>query len=120
MALQKNQHNYAAARKLRREMSLPEVLLWRELRRRAGGFKFRKQHPVGRYVVDFYCAEAKLGIEVDGVAHDMGDRPERDEAREGFMAGQGIALIRFPASDVLKSPIEVADSVVAACRERCA
>ena len=69
------------ARRLRSEMSLPEVLLWRELRKRPGGFKFRRQYPEGRYVLDFACLEARLGIEVDGEAHDRGDRPRRDEVR---------------------------------------
>ena len=58
------------ARKLRSEMSLPEVLLWRELRLRPGGYKFRRQHPAGPYVLDFYCAALGLAIEVDGMAHD--------------------------------------------------
>ena len=48
------------ARKLRSEMSLPEGLLWRELRKRSGGFKFRRQHPAGIYVLDFYCAAVRL------------------------------------------------------------
>jgi very-short-patch-repair endonuclease len=64
-----------AARRLRRTMSLPEVLLWTQLRGKPLGIKFRKQHPVGDYVVDFYCAEKQLAVEIDGIAHDMGDRP---------------------------------------------
>ena len=58
------------ARKLRSEMSLPEVLLWSELRKRPGGFKIRRQHSAAEYVLDFYCAKMKLAIEVDGRAHD--------------------------------------------------
>jgi very-short-patch-repair endonuclease len=118
--VRKHEHNYRAARTSRREMSLPEVLLWRELRRRAGGFKFRRQHPVGRYTLDFYCAEAKLGIEVDGSVHDMGDRPQRDETRTAFIAAQGIELLRVPAVEVLKSATESAEAIIAVCRERCA
>jgi very-short-patch-repair endonuclease len=118
MVLRKNQHNYRTARQLRRKLSLPEALLWRELRRKAGGFKFRKQHPCGRYVIDFYCAEAKLGIEVDGIGHDMGDPPERDEARDAFLAGQGIDVLRVPASELLKSVQDAAEAIVGACRER--
>ncbi len=89
------------ARKLRREMSLPELLLWRELRKRPGEFKFRRQHPAGVYVLDFFCAEAKLAIEIDGAAHDMGDRPERDERRDRWLAEQGVAVLRIVAQDVL-------------------
>ena len=120
MAPGRNQHNYTAAKRLRRTMSLPEVLLWRGLRRKAGGFKFRHQHPVGDYVIDFYCAAVKLGVEVDGIAHDMTDRPERDERRDVFLAGQGITVTRIPAAEVLKSPVEVAEAIIAVCRERSA
>ncbi len=70
------------ARRLRKEMSLPEVVLWRELRRRPGGFKYRRQHPAGPYVLDFACLRAKLAIEVDGMAHSMGKTAYYDEVRD--------------------------------------
>jgi very-short-patch-repair endonuclease len=120
MALRRNQHNYRGARQLRRKLSLPEALLWRELRRKAGGIKLRKQHPVGRYVVDFYCPAAKLAIEIDGIVHDMGDRPEYDERREAFLRTQGIEVLRIPASNVLKSVSETAEAIAACCRDRSA
>jgi len=116
MALRKSDHAYAKARKLRRQLSLPEALLWRELRRKAAGFKFRRQHPVGPFVLDFYCASAKLGFEVDGISHEMGDRPTQDEARTAFLAEQGIMLVRIPARDVLRSAIEVAEAIAGLCR----
>lgn len=99
-------------------MSLPERLLWRELRGTPGGIKFRRQHPLGPFVLDFYCASAKLGIEVDGIAHDMGDRPVADRARDAFIAGQGVQVLRIAASDVLTSAQDVAASLVALCRSR--
>ena len=116
--MRKSDHDYATARRLRRTLSLPEGLLWRELRRKPQGVKFRRQHPLGPYVLDFYCAAAKLAVEVDGIAHDMGDRPERDEARDAFARSQGIEVTRIPASDVLTSPADVAESIVALCRAR--
>lgn len=70
------------ARKLRRVMTAPEVRLWQWLRGKPSGFKFRRQHPVGRFVLDFYCPAAQLVIEVDGEAHSRGDQPARDEARD--------------------------------------
>jgi very-short-patch-repair endonuclease len=73
------------ARKLRSEMSLPETVLWRELRKRPDGFKFRRQHPAGVYVVDFYCAAAKLAIEVDGRTHDGVRAAEADNVRGHFL-----------------------------------
>ena len=55
------------ARRLRRDMSVPEVMLWVRLRLRPGGYKFRRQHPAGPYILDFFCNDARMAIEVDGV-----------------------------------------------------
>jgi very-short-patch-repair endonuclease len=90
------------ARKLRRTMSLPEVLLWQALRERPAGLKFRKQHPSGAYILDFYCADARLAIEIDGEAHSRGDRPGRDGARDVWLDGHGIATLRIPAVELLR------------------
>jgi very-short-patch-repair endonuclease len=114
--VRKSEHSYQAARKQRRNMSLPEGLLWRELRGKRTGLKFKRQHPVGPFVLDFYCPVAKLGIEIDGIAHDMGDRPERDEKRTGWLAEQGIGIVRFAATEVLADPVRIAEAIVARCR----
>jgi len=90
------------ARKLRREMSLPEVLLWEQLRAGKQGLKYRRQHPIGPYIADFYCSAAKLVIEIDGEAHDRGDRPERDIVRDTAMRNAGYEVLRIAAADVLK------------------
>ena len=89
------------ARLLRREMSLAEVLLWGHLRGQKTGFKFRHQHPLGPYVCDFYCAAAKLAVEVDGEFHGRGDRPQRDTDRDRFFEQNGHRVLRVAASDVL-------------------
>jgi very-short-patch-repair endonuclease len=99
-------------------MSLPEVLLWNKLRRKSAGIKFRKQHPIETYVADFCCATAKLAIEVDGFAHDAGDRPERDATRDAVLRARGIDTVRIAASEVLASPGDVAEAIAAVCRER--
>jgi very-short-patch-repair endonuclease len=65
----------AKARALRRIMSPAEVALWQILRTRPLGLKFRHQHPAGPFVLDFYCAAKKLAVEIDGIAHEMGDNP---------------------------------------------
>lgn len=111
----KRTRDIGKARKLRAKMSLPEVLLWRELRSKAGDIRFRRQHPIGRYVLDFYVASLKLAIEIDGEAHDMGDRPERDIARDEWLREQGVEVMRIPASDVLRDANEIADSIVRYC-----
>ena len=104
------------ARKLRKEMSLPEVLLWQQLQQRPGGFKFRKQCPQHPFVIDFACLAARLAIEVDGEAHDRGDRPTRDRARDTFLEGKGFAMMRIPAREVLDNMEGVLMGIVDACR----
>ena len=111
-------NNVRRARQLRRESSLPEGLLWRELRARKSGLKFRRQHPVGPYVLDFYCAAAKLGFEIDGAAHGMGDNPQRDQARDASLAQRGLPVVRIAASDVLADPTSIAEMMVQIAAER--
>lgn len=97
-----------AARQLRRRMSLPEVLLWKELKGGKIGLHFRKQHPIGPYVLDFYCAEANLAVEVDGQSHGTGDHPLRDARRDIWLAEKGVRTLRLTARDVLNSPYDIA------------
>ena len=106
---------YKQARRLRRELSLPEKLLW--VRLRASETRFRRQHPLGPYVLDFYCPAARLAIEVDGAAHDFGDRPGRDDRRTEWLGQQGVQVLRVPAKDVLADPDAVADAIVRLCAE---
>ena len=106
------------AKRLRREMSLPEVLLWNRLRGKPMGVKFRSQHPVGDYVIDFYHAPKRLGFEIDGIAHDMGDRPGRDLQRDAELAGMGIEIVRILAKDVLEDVDTIAESMVRYCLDR--
>ena len=101
------------ARGLRREMSLPEVLLWQRLRGGKAGAKFRRQHPVAPYVVDFYCREAALIVEVDGKAHDNADRAARDERRDAFLSENGFRVVHVAAGDVLRDVDGVAASIAA-------
>ena len=92
------------ARRLRRELTKPEVLLWAALRRRnVNGFRFRKQHPIGPYVLDFYCAAVRLAVEVDGAVHDAPDQIRHDRARDAWLGGQGVHILRFPAKYVLEN-----------------
>jgi very-short-patch-repair endonuclease len=104
-----------ASRRFRREMSLPEAMLWQLLRQSPGGVRFRRQHAIGPYVADFYCPSAKLVIEIDGSAHDMGDRPARDGERGAYLQSLGLQVTRIPARDVLRDARAVADSLVRLC-----
>jgi very-short-patch-repair endonuclease len=83
-------------------MTLPEVLLWQDLRNgRCGGLKFRRQHPIGPYILDFYCAEMRLAVEVDGAVHEQKEQAVHDAQRDAWLAERGIRVMRFAARDVL-------------------
>jgi very-short-patch-repair endonuclease len=103
----------ALARRLRGNMTPPEVALWVRLRRFGReGPKFRRQHPIGPYVLDFYCPAAKLAVEVDGFVHDTADHPQRDERRDAYLRSKGIEVIRVPAADILRDPDATAESIL--------
>ena len=104
----------ARARKLRKSMTPPEIALWQYLRQRPLNLKFRRQHPVANdYVADFFCASAKLAIEVDGQVHDVAAVTERDEIRNARFANLGIRLIRLSAADVLRDTVASVNAIVA-------
>ena len=105
------------ARKLRKELSLPEVLLLRELRKRPGGYKFRHQFPLKPFTLDFVCLSSRLAIEIDGEAHERGCNPQRDAERDRQVAARGFRILRIPATDVLRHMEETVLGIVAACRE---
>lgn len=106
------------ARRLRREMSLPEVQLWQALRTRPGNHKFRRQHPAGPYVLDFFCAKARLAIEVDGQHHNHPHVRQKDADRSTFLRNNGIATTRIPAKLVLEDLDAVVRRVTELCDER--
>ncbi|MCR9179371.1 MAG: endonuclease domain-containing protein [Erythrobacteraceae bacterium] len=106
------------ARKLRAEMTPPEIALWQALRTRPGGHKFRRQHPAGIYVLDFFCTKARLAIEIDGKAHDSAGVIAKDAARSQFLHQQGIATTRIPAKLVLEDIEAVVQRLVQICDER--
>lgn len=82
------------AREMRGSMTDAEALLWRLLRnRRIAGAKFRRQHPLGRYILDYYCLEKKLCIELDGGQH--GEAASYDKRRDDWLHEQGISVLRF-------------------------
>ncbi|TKD50048.1 endonuclease domain-containing protein [Sphingomonas baiyangensis] len=106
------------ARVLRRQISLSEVLVWRVLRDRPGKLKFRRQHPSGPYILDFYCSDARLAVEVDGAGHNAPERQARDDRRDAFLAQAGIKTLRIPARDVLADLDSVVRGIVAAALTR--
>ena len=111
--------HFGRARTLRKEMTLPERILWQRLRGEQVGVKFRRQHPIGPYIADFYTRDVGLVVEVDGGTHSA--TPEAiayDHERDQYMQARGLRVLRFTASDVTRSPWAVADAIAQACRER--
>lgn len=89
-------------------MTVTEKLLWQCLRgRQLGGLKFRRQRPLGRYVADFCCDEAKLVIEIEGTVHDLPDQKIYDHIREQELAAHGYAILRFRAEEIQQQLSEV-------------
>ncbi|MDO8292437.1 MAG: endonuclease domain-containing protein [Gallionella sp.] len=90
------------SRNLRREMTDAEKLLWRHLRmEQFEGHKFRRQHPIGNYIVDFVCLEAALVLEVDGGQH--ADNLDSDDIRTRWLEGKGFRVMRFWNNEVLSN-----------------
>ena len=94
------------SRHFRKNMSLPEVLLWKQIKGDQLGFRIRRQASIGDYVIDFYCAHPKVAIEVDGSTHQC--RAESDKARDAWLNSQGILVYRISASWILKNPFAAA------------
>jgi very-short-patch-repair endonuclease len=94
-------------------MTPPEIALWLALRRNEEGLRFRKQHAAGPYVLDFYCAPARLAIEVDGEAHNHGNRPERDATRDAWLVTQNIQVLRYSVREMLVNLDDVVRQITA-------
>ncbi|HAM11615.1 MAG: hypothetical protein A2X05_06065 [Bacteroidetes bacterium GWE2_41_25] len=87
---------------LRKNATLAENILWKKLRdRKLFKVKFRRQHPVGLFIVDFYCHEIKLVIEIDGGIHNSKESKEYDSARQHFIESLGLTVIRFSNHEVI-------------------
>ena len=100
-SMPKHQILSARPRQLRRQMTIPERLLWSKLRNNAlFGLKFRRQHPVGPFILDYYCAEHQLCVELDGMSHD--GRAEADEERTDYLRKPGHPGDSVTNDDVLK------------------
>ena len=105
------------ARSLRAGLTRSEVLLWVRLRARVPGQPtFRRQHPIGPYIADFFCSASKLVIEVDGGVHREEDRQLRDAWRDEYLRERGCRVMRITDSEVLKDPDAAAERVKAEAR----
>ena len=111
-AMKSPPRTFELARKLRHSMTEPERHLWEMLRKKQHALRFRKQHPLGPYVLDFYCPAAKLCVEVDGPVHQEPEQIKRDAARDAWLSAHGIRVMRFSAADVTDRPAAVIAAIV--------
>ena len=91
----------AFARELRKNMTKAEVVLWQQIRQKQFGVQFHRQVAIDNFIVDFYCHELRLAIEVDGLTHSFEEVAAKDEIKENTLNSLGIMLLRFEDNDVL-------------------
>ena len=110
-----SKHMIGRSRQLRQEMTIPERLLWGKLRsHRLFGLQFRRQHPIGPYVVDFYCSKAELVVEIDGRSHR--GQEILDRQRQEFLEQYGLRVIRFSNDRVINRLTDVVRAIAEVCQ----
>jgi very-short-patch-repair endonuclease len=108
------------ARDLRHPLTLAEAKIWSRVRNRGLGFKIRRQHPIWRFISDFYFAEAKLVIEIDGDSHMEPDQEEYDRARTRWLEERGYEVFRIRNEDVHRHLENALNEIYLICSERVA
>ncbi len=102
--------------RLRNQFVYPEIILWQRLRRRAIlNKKFRRQYGIGPYVVDFFCPELRLAIEIDDSYHLEPERKKRDRIRQAYIEAQDIRVVRFTSTDVVIRTDAVVEKLIEIC-----
>ena len=105
-------------RELRNNMTKAEVFLWLELKgKKLGGYKFRRQHSIEIYVVDFYCTKVKLAVEIDGATHITDEEIEKDKQRQSIIEKYGIHFLRFTNEEIFEDRINVLDKILNKVKE---
>ncbi len=99
------------ARELRNRSTLAEKILWREIRKKQLGYEFHRQIPMDHFIVDFYCHELLLAIEVDGISHDSDEAKAKDSERQALLEGLGISFLRFRDEQILGNLDRVVEEI---------
>lgn len=102
---------FERAKELRKNMTHTETVLWMHLKKGINGCKFRRQHPIGLYIADFYCHKARLIIETDGTIHKKPEIIESDKKKEKDLLDWGYAVLRFKNAEVINHPEKVLDLI---------
>ena len=99
------------ARELRKDMTYAEKILWHLLRKKSLGVKFRRQHRIDHYIVDFYCSEIRFIIEVDGDVHELDDVKMYDFVRQGYLESKGFKILRIKNEDIISNGNRVYEEI---------
>jgi very-short-patch-repair endonuclease len=110
-------HLLSKARELRKRMTIGEVLLWQRIRKRKLGVQFHRQVPVNKYIIDFYCHELMLAIEIDGDYHNRIYQSSNDQIRQDILEDFGITILRFTEKEVTRNPDMVTEEIWVATEE---
>jgi very-short-patch-repair endonuclease len=114
-----NRRLRAFARQMRKEPTTAEKNLWRVVRnRRLAGFKFRRQYPLGPYILDCYCPQARLVVELDGDSHADEEAKKRDAERTGYLERRGLKVLRFWNVELAEDEESVVDGILRECAQR--
>jgi len=106
------------AKEMRKKPTEAEAALWNALRRKQlNGFYFRRQRPVGRFIIDFYCEELRLGIELDGSVHDNPEEKQYDTEREEHLHARGVRIVRFSNDEVLENLKSVLEKMIQSAKQ---
>lgn len=99
------------ARELRKDMTYAEKILWHLLRKKSLGVKFRRQHRIDHYIVDFYCSEIRFIIEVDGDIHEIDDVKMKDDVRQAYLESKGFKILRIKNEDIISNGNRVYEEI---------
>ncbi len=111
-----NNRKYLKAfrKKLRKQGTSAEAVLWTYLKgKKIGGIKFRRQHSIGKYIIDFYAPSSKIAIELDGEVHNWGRSPENDSVKDRFLQSLGITILRFENKWIFDDPDYIINTIKA-------
>ena len=117
MTFQYNSHLRNIAKKLRNESTKSEVALWNSIKRKALDVSFHRQFPIENYVLDFYCKELKLAVEIDGCSHDNEEAQKKDKERQERLESYGIQFVRLDDREVMNDIGNAIRSIEDAIRE---
>lgn len=102
---------------MRKQIIYPEIKIWSRLRNRNLGYKFRRQFGIGKYIVDFYCPQLKLVVEVDGATHSEDYEIKKDNIRQKYLESLGLNIIRYTNHEVYSDPDSVAGDILNICNK---